>query len=855
MKQKVIKVSCVPVALVIFSVLCTSAKAQIIPDSSLNNSPSIVIPNQVINGVSSDLITGGASRGATLFHSFQEFNVNAGQGAYFNNPDEITNILTRVTGSNSSNILGTLGVLGQSNLFFLNPKGIIFGPGAQLNLKGSFFATTATEFHFPDGSSFSAVNPQNAPVLTVSVPVGLGFTGNSGPIEVQGVGHTLSKPFTVVPVSIIGAGSSTIGLRVQPGKTIALLGGNVFFNGGIVTAPMGRIEIASIHKGRITTSNFFSGEIWNVDYSNIQSFQNVGLTNLSLLDASGTDSGDISLKGNEITLVNGSLALSESQGFSDGGNINVDAAESLSIYGNTSNPDPNNFNPTKLQSGIVTVSSTGQSANINISTRKLLIQSAGGILSSSLVSDFGGNITVKASDSVSVVGSSPVDPNINSTIATNSAGSSNSGNIAISTKNFLVQDGGVVGSGTFGTGLSGEITVNALESTVIKGTNPFIFLPSLVATSSLGSGAAGNLYINTPQLTVLDGAAVSTSIVTSGGAGNLKINAPEFIKVSGFAENKLLSENQTISSTITSSAILLDPLSLKILGLPPIVTGRAGSVTIETAKLLVDKKGEVSVRNDGTGDAGTLEINANSINLDNQGGITATTASGQGGNVTLNSKDILLRDNSNITATAGLASTGGNGGNITISTDTLAALKNSDITANAFEGRGGNIQINTQGLFRSSNSDITASSLLGLNGVVEISTADIDFQNSLTEFATNFVTTEQVIAGSCLARRNQEQGTFVITGNGGLPINPYSGIEEWDTLTGPQPNEGDSVVLEQQQPVQIQKTEPIPTKWKLGDPIVEAQGIVKTADGRTLVTTLPQKAAPLSADKLVCPSN
>ncbi|PSB31320.1 filamentous hemagglutinin N-terminal domain-containing protein [Chlorogloea sp. CCALA 695] len=142
-------------------VFALSAYSQVIPDSSLENSNSIVVPNQVIQDTSSDVVTGGASRGNTLFHSFQQFNIGNNQGVYFSNPVGITNILSRVTGSSPSTILGKLGVLGDANLFFINPNGIIFGLGAVLDLKGSFIASTADSIKLSDGSEFSAKNPQS----------------------------------------------------------------------------------------------------------------------------------------------------------------------------------------------------------------------------------------------------------------------------------------------------------------------------------------------------------------------------------------------------------------------------------------------------------------------------------------------------------------------------------------------------------------------------------------------------------------------------------------------------------------------------------------------------------------------
>ncbi|BAZ15479.1 filamentous hemagglutinin outer membrane protein [Calothrix sp. NIES-4071] len=97
--------------------------AQIIPDNTLSTEASKLTSNDVING--------GAQRRNNLFHSFTQFNINDGQRVYFANPVGVTNILTRVTGGQASNILGTLGVDGTANLFLINPSGIYFGKNAR----------------------------------------------------------------------------------------------------------------------------------------------------------------------------------------------------------------------------------------------------------------------------------------------------------------------------------------------------------------------------------------------------------------------------------------------------------------------------------------------------------------------------------------------------------------------------------------------------------------------------------------------------------------------------------------------------------------------------------------------------
>ena len=118
------------------------ALAQISPDQTLGSESSVVRSDVTLNGAVVDLIDGGATRGTNLFHSFDQFNVNESQHVYFNNPQGIESILTRVTGNDASDIMGTLGVNGNADLFLLNPNGIVFGENARLDVGGSFFATT-----------------------------------------------------------------------------------------------------------------------------------------------------------------------------------------------------------------------------------------------------------------------------------------------------------------------------------------------------------------------------------------------------------------------------------------------------------------------------------------------------------------------------------------------------------------------------------------------------------------------------------------------------------------------------------------------------------------------------------------
>jgi len=130
------------IAVVALTEPCFPALAQLIPDGTLGAQSSTVNTSGLV-----DTIYGGVRSGANLFHSFLELNVGNGRSLYFSDPG-VSNILTRVTGTNPSKIDGRLGVSGNANLFLINPNGIIFGSGSSLDIRGSFTATTAAAIKF-----------------------------------------------------------------------------------------------------------------------------------------------------------------------------------------------------------------------------------------------------------------------------------------------------------------------------------------------------------------------------------------------------------------------------------------------------------------------------------------------------------------------------------------------------------------------------------------------------------------------------------------------------------------------------------------------------------------------------------
>jgi filamentous hemagglutinin family protein len=191
------------------------AEAQIAPDGTL--STTVTTPDG-----SNFTIEDGNRAGGNLFHSFSEFSVPNGGSAFFNNAADVQNIRNRVTGGSVSNIDGLIGANCCANLFLLNPAGIIFGPNASLNIGGSFYGSTADSLVFPEGE-FSATDTQAPPLLTINAPIGLNFRDNPQPI---------TNRSTV----------NDVGLEVNTGENITLVGGNINFEYNVPQKLDGRLR-------------------------------------------------------------------------------------------------------------------------------------------------------------------------------------------------------------------------------------------------------------------------------------------------------------------------------------------------------------------------------------------------------------------------------------------------------------------------------------------------------------------------------------------------------------------------------------------------------------------------------------
>ncbi|MDJ0734609.1 MAG: S-layer family protein [Nostocaceae cyanobacterium] len=826
-------------ALFIKTPLPTLAQTQINVDGTLPTNINKL--NNINNRVYK--ITGGArpNNAINLFHSFQDFSIQSGDTVRFVHDSGIENIINRVTGGSPSHIDGTIQTLingsidnrGNANLFILNPRGIIFGENAKLDIGGSFIGSTADSIKFLDGKEFSATNPAD-PILTISVPLGLQFGANPhSTISVNGSGNNLE----LNPNFSLNSSNRPQGLQYQTpkGQTLALIGGNVVLNGGNVTVPQGRVELWSVNQGEVSLVNN-NGKLQLQPTPGIN-YGDIDLINAASVNTSGNSGGSIQVRGRNVTLKDGSVIFTDTVGNGSGGKLNVTATELLQISGTSSTSPIFSSLLADVASG-----ATGNGGDLVVHSNGLLVTHGGQISSGTFGLGNAGALKVKAED-IQVIGISSLGPSgLFAPVAPGARGSG--GNLTITTSNLRVTDGAQIFASTFGFGSAGELRIKA-ENVEVTGATKFgsslistsvrkLPIPEPLATQlGAGTGIGGNLIIETQTLKLSNAAQIAASTSGSGKAGNMEIRS-NLLELVGFQEFG----NVGGKSGLFANAIKED--------------GQGGDLNVIANKLIIRNGATINASNfpstdpenlrgsGGTGAAGNININSPFILLENQGTITANTNAGDKGNINIQSQNLQLRQGSAISTNARNSS---NGGNINIITDTLAALENSDIMANAQQGFGGRVSISAQAIFGTQvrnlltpDSDITATSELGaqFDGIVELNSPEVDPNSGLVDMEQDVVDVSSLIGSGC---DPSNKNKFSLVGRGGLPPIPSATIGS-DTVLVDLGQENYTREITETASSLTLKTQQsqIPPTIAHKTPLIEAQGWIIGSDGKVTLT-------------------
>lgn len=731
------------------------ADAQIATDGTLGSAGALAGPNFAITA---DL---GRQLGANLFHSFSTFNLASGQSATFSGPGNVANIISRVTGGSASSIDGLIrSTIGGANLFLINPKGIAFGPNAQLDLSGSFHASTADYIKFGDGGRFDASNPA-ASILTAAPPEAFGFL-SSGP----------------APIAVQGSQ-----WEMQPGTSLSIVGGDLTLDGARFRTQGGDLRLA----GMTGASEFPIRSPLRTDAGSTTG--RVVMTDTQLT-ADGSDSGPpgaILIQGGDVMLSSSQLA--------------------------SSNASPAAASPIEIQAGDVrfvggSVIQTfgylaGAAADIRLSaSRNVLISDGSSIGSITFGVGSAGSITLGGTD-VRISGGSTL---FSSSLPPDASGTSigTTGSITITAARIAIDGASAIGNASFG-GPSGSISMTASESfdliegdivSVAQGrtgqggdilisapmarvwrlgnllsANDALFadaaassgtvriegasigLAGNIFTSTVNSGAGGNIDIFGGVVAVPVGR-IDASTAASGQGGRISLDAADRLEIGDQASPLLAARfgSDFVRSALTvpagslysrfaviTTSTNLDPNNAtfggsggRVLLASPNLTlgadarilaqsvagdGSGGAVRISADRLSI-KGGQIDVSTAGAGIGGDVEISAGSVELNSGASISASsTAGGTAGSIAIVASDAVRLNGSRISTSASTS----DGGNISIRAGNLVHLKNSEITTSvgSGQGSGGNIFIDPTFVILDGAS-ITANAFGGPGGSITI---------------------------------------------------------------------------------------------------------------------------------------
>ncbi|MDJ0732595.1 MAG: filamentous hemagglutinin N-terminal domain-containing protein [Nostocaceae cyanobacterium] len=757
------------------------AFAQIVPDDTLGHENSVVTP---ING-QIDRLDGGAIRGSNLFHSFREFNIDVGKAAYFDNPAAIENIFTRVTGSNPSRLFGTLGVLGDANLFFLNPNGIIFGKNAQLDIQGSFFASTASSIIFPGDKEFSATNPQAPPLLTVEVqpPIGLQFEGKQ-PTEIINQGNLVAGQ----NLTLSGSNLNLSG-QVQAGGDLTLQATDTLkvrdsVENPFIAATGGKLLVQGNKNINIFTLNHPSSGLFSGGDMVLRSANPVlgdahywSGGNFQIQQLNG-DLGELYSESDPIIRSLGDVSFFGYFGASlhvlAGGSVDINAAiiTGADTTGNTINPQttPELANVTLSDGNSLVIDGstqptldiragmTPEAIGIPLGTSK----DAGTFFNSSIVPENPPANNPVATSADITVGDVRFDAPNGNVLLTNQY----QPNTSLPSGDIRITQDGFDGIGIFGNtgGNVSNAILDARGNITLDGS--VIFTDSEIGNGgditllakgniNLNSGSqigslgllAGNINLKSDaNISLTNNSILSLNLSTVAGTkgGDINITANSLSAKDGSRIiNRTRGQGNTGNVIINASdRVSFDTESFVDSGVLPGREGTGGDISITTGSLSVINGAYLDSSSFGIGDSGNVIINArDTISFDGVGtnGISsqirsglALQAQGQAGDITITTGSLSVTNGAVLDA---LSSGIGDAGNVTINArDTISfdGVGSNGIASTIFsslvpegQGQGGDITITTGSLFVTNGANFNASNFaFGNPGKVKITARD-----------------------------------------------------------------------------------------------------------------------------------
>lgn len=635
----------------------------------------------------------GTQTGSNLFHSFQTFNIQTGESATFTGPGGLDNVISRVTGGQESQINGVLrSTIPGADFWFLNPAGVMFGQGSEVDVPGSLHVGTGDEIQFDDGAVFNATTPSLS-TLTVASPEAFGFLG--------------SNP------GAIGIDQTT--LQLVPGETLSLFGGDITVNDALIATGEAFTIASQPNGGTINLVSVSSPNVVSVVSGTSASVADgtITVTRNSNIDASGNGGGTVRIQSGTFVIDDSAVRATNYGNFTTGEGISLSADVIRMLNGtivtattlSSGNAVPITIvgDAIDLDNAFISTSSNatfedviGDASDISITASNFTLTNDTFITSGSVFGSNGdGGAIVIQADTMSMTDSSSISSSSNFTDpdATGDAGS-----IDITVGNLFMQEASI-GTDTGGQGNGGVINIVAdrIEMGVFA---------SIAADSggfdNLATGDSGDINITVGEL-FMSTASISSNTQAFGEGGSIVINA-------GRMELELFSQIDSNSTSFDES----------------IATGDAGNITVTAGELILDIS-TIESNTVGPGDGGLVSVTADTVLITNQGlpgsfsssGLASRArpgSTGNAGSIQLSAGTVTLIGGGSINS----STTGsGSGGSVFIDVDRLEVLSASNINSSTFdEGDAGILSVTADEIV------IDTLGASGFNGIVSQSSAD-----------------------------------------------------------------------------------------------------------------------------------
>ncbi len=708
--------------------------------------PGLIVDGQTKTDIhvvgSHHIIRGGHQSGSHLLHSFQAFNIELGQSVDFQATPSTTHIINRVTDGHPSWINGTIMATNtNADLFLINPQGIMFGPGAYLDIQGAFHASTADYLTYGDGSRLY-VDPSQQINLTVAAPESFGFLDASvGKIQIDGA-H-LSVP-TGEQISLIG-GEISLEAQTQlqaPAGRIVLVG---VADQGIVTLraeePSDISQVAQHADIQLTGSTLYVSNAADSAKTGRIAIQGeqvmiaggyIGLDNQSAVDATGISLG---IEATNLHITDNAYITTTARGAGQGGRIQLQVVDTLQMDKDAdlsaTTDGVGAGGAVFLQAGQIvsmqdadisvltrdTQAQAGRGGDVHINAAEIRFTDGAQIWARTEGAGKGGSVRLEARGTVHIQGPGDVlEGPSGMTVSTNSIQDTagDGGTLVIQAENIIFQDGAGILAETYGAGRGGSVRLQAERQVLFSGQDPTGRYTTgiVVNTNGIGedAGAGGDLTIQAADI-IFDGdAGIKASSTGTAPGGSVRLHASDTVILRGtqIAGNTLhgitVSTERTAGNAGAGGSIQITATDITLergtqLLAATAGTGAAGLILLQAQRnLIIRGAAELNSATQGSGDAGRTHLEAQQIQI--SGGATVTSASyaqqagaGRAGNlIVLADQAVILSQGSALTTTARNAG----GGTVSIQTQGHCRLHASHISTSVQGGaaQGGNIVIN-----------------------------------------------------------------------------------------------------------------------------------------------------------------